>query len=633
MGLGGILRGTWFLSVLIGTAFICAGQAPGGVSTNLAVWYKADLNVTGNPVSTWATSGGSAAGYNLTQSTAGNRPAVVAGSTNYKRYNYNPRIDFVVANSTRLENTATTPNLYGTAGSLFMVTDQNSGPGQGTALTYSSNLASQRVQVKPSFRIQTSTGTSGYTADWSAPAEYAVNSASLLAVSGLGVSAVHRRNSVPIPCSNCGLGLYNPVITTGLRVGRNGGGSEYVDCDLGEIIIYNAALTTAQTNRVESYLAIKYGITRGGNTGLSSSYDYVNSAGTTIWSKLSNDGYNNDIAGIGRDDNSALVQKQSISVNNNESVSIGLVSLDASNAANSNTFSVNNSFLVWGNNGGQQNTVFNDAACFSNMPAGVAAKIQRNWKAQVTNFAQQVTIGFETSALVGFSPISNLRLVVDNDGSNWSNATVISGAVLDGTRIEFAGVTLSSATPYFSLATSNFTNTPLPVELLAFEARVVTLDGVELTWSTGSELNNAFFAVERSRDGRSFEEIATVIGEGSTLVRNDYALVDQAPLTGTSYYRLKQVDTDGTFTYSEVRAVTLGSTEVLEVYPNPAGDHVRAVGLGPEGITGAEMFNAAGERMNLPSGAWNNGALDISSLPAGLYILRVGGKIARVVKE
>jgi hypothetical protein len=620
--------------VVVGVAVsVSQGQAPGGVSSGLAVWYKADQNVVGNPVSAWNTSGGSASTYHLTQSTSAYRPAVIQGNVDYKRYNYNKRIDFAVASSKRLQNTSTSPNLYGTGGSVFLVTDQDPSGGNGTGLTYSSGLSTQRIQIKPSFRIQTSTGSLGYTGDHSAPTEYSNRSASILSVTGLGSSATHRLNSTPYPCTNCGSGVYNPVITTGLHVGRNGGGSEYVDCDMGEIIIYSAALTTAQIQRVESYLAIKYGITRGGNTGTSSTYNYVNSGGTAIWDKTTNSGFNNDIAGIGRDDGSALVQKQSISVNNAESVSIGLVSIDASNAANSNTFSANNSFVMWGNNGGAQNTVFSDPACFANMPVGVQAKVQRTWKVQATNFSQTVTIGFEASALVGYAPIANLRLLVDNDGTNWSNATVVSGAVVDGTRIEFAGVSLSAARPYFTLATSDFTATPLPVELLFFNARPYGSGAVDLEWATASEMGNDHFVVERSQDGMDFQDIGRVQGNGGSMVREDYGLRDPAPILGVGYYRLKQVDVNGAITYSNVVAVTLGSDDRLNVFPNPAHGLVRIVGMPTEVGSPLELFDACGAKVPIfPIGS-DMGVLDVSTLPKGVYLLRVDGRTARIVKE
>ncbi|UAB75452.1 LamG-like jellyroll fold domain-containing protein [Mesoflavibacter sp. SCSIO 43206] len=124
---------------------------------------------------------------------------------------------------------------------------------------------------------------------------------------------------------------------------------------IAEIITFssrkNNASVTDERNRIESYLAIKYGITLGVN---GTSKDYVASDGTIIWDTSANTGYNYDIAGIGRDDNSDLYQKQSKSVNNSAIVSFSLNNTELTNNLNSQTFNTSNEYLVWGNNG--QNT-------------------------------------------------------------------------------------------------------------------------------------------------------------------------------------------------------------------------------------------------------------------------------------
>lgn len=618
---------------MLGMPAVLLGQAPGGVSSGLTVWYRANItaSVVGypGPVSAWNTSGGSATGFNLAQATAAYRPAYLAGNINYKQYNYNPRIDFISANSTRLENTGTSPNLYGTTGSIFLITNQKPLASDGSGLTYSSS-SSQRIQIKPAFRIQTSTGTYGYTADFPSPTEYGSTEASLLYVSGLGAAATQRLNSVPFPCNNCGLALYNPYVANGLHVGRNGTGGEYVDCDMGEIIFYNAALTTAQLNQVESYLAIKYGITRGGNTGTSATYNYVNSAGTVVWNKTANTGYNNDIAGIGRNDASTLLQKQSISVNNNEPVSIGVVSIDASNATNTNNFTVDQSFLMWGNDGGANTTAYSDPACFTSLPAGVQARIRRRWKCQVTNFNQQVTVGFESSMVANYLPLSNLRLLVDDDGGDWTNATVYGGSAMDGSRIEFAGVTLSAAKPFFTLATANYVSTPLPVELLRFDAAACG-SSVCLAWSTASERDNDRFVVERSADALDFTPIGSVPGAGNSTMYREYHYIDRSPLQGTGYYRLRQVDTNGDFTFSEVRPVTLYQNDPPVLFPNPVHDELRILGYDAARQGPVELYNMLGERIPLSSPA--SGAFSIGHLPSGLYTAVIGGRMVRFVKE
>ena len=114
-------------------------------------------------------------------------------------------------------------------------------------------------------------------------------------------------------------------------------------------------------------------------------------------------------------------------------------------------------------------------------------------------------------------------------------------------------------------------NSPLPVELIGFNVRA-TKNEVELTWATASETNNDYFTIERSGDGRSFEEIGSIPGKGNSNLRNEYSFSDNKPLTGTSYYRLKQTDFDGQFSYSDIRQIEFKKAGVIKIYPTIAKD-------------------------------------------------------------
>ncbi len=112
---------------------------------------------------------------------------------------------------------------------------------------------------------------------------------------------------------------------------------------------------------------------------------------------------------------------------------------------------------------------------------------------------------------------------------------------------------------------------PLPVELLSFEAEregKVSL----LTWVTSTEINNDYFEVQVSRDGKSFTPIGSVKGNGTTYEEQYYEFVHQNPYRGINYYRLKQVDIDKSFSYSDIRTVLFEELENefrLEMHPNP----------------------------------------------------------------
>lgn len=120
-------------------------------------------------------------------------------------------------------------------------------------------------------------------------------------------------------------------------------------------------------------------------------------------------------------------------------------------------------------------------------------------------------------------------------------------------------------------------NLTFPVELTDFRAELIS-DEVKLQWTTVQERNNERFEVERSADGVQFEKIAVVAGQGDTDQETDYVVWDNFPLDGRSYYRLKQVDSDGETTYTEVVSIRRGEElRFLGVAPNPVavGDDIQ----------------------------------------------------------
>ena len=147
----------------------------------------------------------------------------------------------------------------------------------------------------------------------------------------------------------------------------------------------------------------------------------------------------------------------------------------------------------------------------------------------------------------------------------------------------------------FSDATAMDDNpgSPLPIELIRFEAELEE-DVVYLNWLTATEINNDYFTIERSANGIDYETIAEVEGAGNSTTVLSYDLIDENPLPGKSYYRLKQTDFDGTHSYSKVRIVKRKTSKTkveMAVYPNPARD----------GIFSVELMNYTGseEELNL----------------------------------
>ena len=173
-----------------------------------------------------------------------------------------------------------------------------------------------------------------------------------------------------------------------------------------------------------------------------------------------------------------------------------------------------------------------------------------------------------------------------------------------------------------------------PVTWLSFNAKMKA-DSVLLNWSTASELNNARYEIQRSADGNSFTTIGTMNGNGTSSLQHDYAFTDKQPLNGVSYYRIKQVDLDGRFTYSVVIAIRFGGgSSYTAVYPNPAKDLLHLQFGGKEKTVTVNIFDAAGKLIESQRKE-NQPVIDIniSKLASGIYYLEASdGKVSGKTK-
>ncbi|GIV32674.1 MAG: hypothetical protein KatS3mg031_0209 [Chitinophagales bacterium] len=122
----------------------------------------------------------------------------------------------------------------------------------------------------------------------------------------------------------------------------------------------------------------------------------------------------------------------------------------------------------------------------------------------------------------------------------------------------------------FGVGGGNQGGSGLPIKLLYFTAQPHGKT-VELKWATATEVNNAFFTIERSENGRTFEEIVSLEGAGNSSVIREYKAYDEKPLSGVSYYRLKQTDFDGTASYSNIVSLMFNHSDasVVFIVPNP----------------------------------------------------------------
>ncbi len=215
------------------------------------------------------------------------------------------------------------------------------------------------------------------------------------------------------------------------------------------------------------------------------------------------------------------------------------------------------------------------------------------------------------------------------NGTQWLPPQGSGTGVTSGTGT----VTASSFSDFLPIVLVS-TPSPLPVQLISFKAKRLNFV-VETEWITASEKNNSHFLIERSIDGKKFESIGRVKGAGNSTVMNQYRFTDDKPLNGTSYYRLKQFDFDGKFTYSKIEKVDfegnsgMNEIEVLSLEPNPFTETLNAVyNLPADGETLIRIMDAKGKTVYSENEFRNSGANQFSfnegyKLKSGIYFLLI----------
>ncbi len=165
---------------------------------------------------------------------------------------------------------------------------------------------------------------------------------------------------------------------------------------------------------------------------------------------------------------------------------------------------------------------------------------------------------------------------------------------------------------------------PVPVTLLSFTA-VLRNREVLLNWQTTAEYNNDHFDIERSNGGNYFSSIGIVDGNGTTALPHNYSLIDEHPLTGMNYYRLRQVDLDGHSSFSEIVPVQLDNPEIVSAYYDNQCNCIRVVFNKEQDQTQLKLYGANGQLIKGVS-AKNNIATYTFELPVlatGIYVLQI----------
>jgi uncharacterized delta-60 repeat protein len=164
---------------------------------------------------------------------------------------------------------------------------------------------------------------------------------------------------------------------------------------------------------------------------------------------------------------------------------------------------------------------------------------------------------------------------------------------------------------------------PLPVTLTDFTATLKN-NIVALQWQTASEQNLSGFIIERSADGNNFSPIGNVTAKGNSNIKINYAALDQQPLQGINYYRIKIFDTNGKFVYSKIVFVNMKGLFTLRIFPNPAGNTLFVQANGENEKALFKITDITGHKLKEINVTLNETAsipIDISTLPKGIYNL------------
>ncbi|MCB9364535.1 MAG: T9SS type A sorting domain-containing protein [Flavobacteriales bacterium] len=557
------------------TIAIC-DPSPGGVSiTNVKSWFKVDNYTNGS--TTWNNS--------VPNANIPSLNAIVAPlySATNPVWNYNPLLTFngsITTDNFQVSFPAVTDILSVNEGSIIVVGTYPGSGGLGACGYFGSpgvnndEFSSQCIGTWYRGSNVTGTWTAATTPMNNTPSIH--TSKFIRSGSTTNISTFYNSYSNGTNSNSAGFSTVSPH-EYGIGVIPH---AHDFEGSITEAITTSNNLTLSERTRIESYLAVKYGITLD-NTGGGTQGDYTATDGSIIWDASVNASYYNDIIGIGRDDNQSLLQKQSHTID--DTTRIYLNTLQTTNAANTGSFSNDVAYIVVGNNKG---VIHNTAAANAEVPVacGLYSRLAREWKITNTNFTDN--FNFDVKLNAGANPtsvtVSDLRLLVDDDG-NFANGGTTCYYNGDGT-----GIVISYANPVITvsgISNTHITNsstkyitigsidaaTPLPVDLLSYTASCK--DNLPLLeWTTTTEINNDYFTIEKSTDGIYFDEVAIINGNGNSSLPINYSWLDEKPTNQTAYYRLKQTDFNGAFQYYGIEAIACKQEGSISIYPNPFDD-------------------------------------------------------------
>lgn len=628
-------------------------QSPGGVSTGLSMWIRADAASTlivSDSLDSWQYFNNPAPGF-LFNATAGSRPFLQNNTLNFQPSVFFNGAQFMDGPTGNVSPGAPIPQ-GAQAYSVFGVWQTTSptpqlqrvweqkGPGSandGVAIWLNNNSGPSTYGAQMEIFPYNQGAVLPYTPNsWFATQvnvqAISTNDLTVVDQTNLGTGGV-TTNSDPngMDALSARLnGLSTAVNRLGARNTPLDPSQEAMVGNVAEVIVYTTPVFEPQRTQIFSYLALKYGIHTGTNL--------LSSTGATIWDAAANSTYNNAVFGIGMDNGSGLSLSKSNSIvtgSGNGTGQSGAANITFSNP----TTLADGSFLVLGNNGGAL------TEGTSNVPAVATGSMRlgRQWKAQVTGTPGNVDVDVDLNGLVitGTTP-TDFRLMLDDDGTGvFTDASTryYTPDTYTSNVAHFSGVTFNNGTAV-AVITAATASTPLPVIWGPFSA-VAAGNDVDLNWQVSANESGKVYVVEHSLDGVHFSSIGQVANFAS---QQNYAFVHNNAGSGKHYYRIHEIDIDGKDIYSKTLSVIINVTDFsVRALNNPVTSSVDPeleINAVKGGKASIEIWTESGARigvLNQTVGIGSNRVrVPLGSRPAATYFLKVqlndATKTVQVVK-
>ncbi|WP_330747034.1 hypothetical protein [Chryseobacterium sp. CP-77] len=473
------------------------GNAPGGVANGLSYWYRADKNTVntgaGTDVTGWTDVWN---GTTVAQLGTNTLPKYVLGASNY--FNFNPGINFTVGTQTLGNNTVRT--LTSLDFDVFTLTKEGLASGGGNPRLFSVGMdntttGSANWDAFGIFPNTTNLERRPYGAGTQFPGVNPAFDAAIPSImyfkntnttSAKGLNGAAMNTAVNYAAVNAQYGghIFGNTVFSG-----NGSDNAGFTGHIGETIVYGAGtLTTTERRRVDSYLAIKYGITLGQvNTD-----HYLDTAGNIVWNGTTNTTYNNNIFGVGRDDIEILEQKVSKSVNAGTILAVATTNdfVNPNQDVARTGFAQDKTYLVLGDNN-NTNLALNSITV-NGFTGG--SRVQRQWLAQPTNAVGTVNFGVDLSSYgAGFGNSAPVKMMVADDAAFTTNVVYVAGTY-DATSGKWVH----------------------PYNFAAGQNKYITYVTVDETSCTTGCNNNTYLT---ATDPNTIEYDNIVASEGSTIVK------------------------------------------------------------------------------------------------------------------